>query len=417
VLVIVVSTVINLMLGLMYMSEFEKFNASSHPIVTITGDWNNLLDHGIQKAYTYIVRLNGSYYEAIAGATGKIVYGGPNNVGTVDGTDSSAVIQATITNAALYNSIRVLGTITLTDSLTFTSKNLEFVFDGFEMPSGTDKEVFVITGLSYSLQIIGKYIVYNNTGTVTPVIQMTCSGATIKIGQIWQHGDGPTVELSGGDCYYNNISINFIGDADIGVKIDGGTDVVAVNTFYIGVQSSPAHASTGFLISGDTVTSNTFSGSYEGNSVAGTICFDVTGAATSVNTILNYYAYDISGAGSYIVNNTDTTLYIIGGLIPVLPNYGTMSNTNGHVRYAGTIPAAGSTTIYENWGTASTAASDWVDVTHGLSTAPYVVLITPQTTGTGDFYVNTVGVTTFRVHFANVGTWDFYWYARSSRPV
>lgn len=61
-------------------------------------EWNALLDHSLEKTASYIVRVNGSYYEAIGGKgtsdAGKIVYGGASSAGSIDGTSAGAVIQA-----------------------------------------------------------------------------------------------------------------------------------------------------------------------------------------------------------------------------------------------------------------------------------------------------------------------------------
>jgi len=82
------------------MADFQPFDAASHPIIRCEDDWNNLLAHGLEKIASYIVRINGSYYEAIKGGTssgaGTIAYGGANNAGAIDGTDAAAVIQAAI---------------------------------------------------------------------------------------------------------------------------------------------------------------------------------------------------------------------------------------------------------------------------------------------------------------------------------
>lgn len=50
-------------------------------------DWEALLDHGLEKSPSYIIRKNGTTIEAVNGSTGKIDY---------SGTDASAVIQAAI---------------------------------------------------------------------------------------------------------------------------------------------------------------------------------------------------------------------------------------------------------------------------------------------------------------------------------
>lgn len=86
------------------MTDFTAFNASTHPIVKLEDDWNNLLDHGLEKCASYIVRVNGSVYEAITGdgssGSGNIAYGGSSNAGTVDGTSPEDVINAAISNGS-----------------------------------------------------------------------------------------------------------------------------------------------------------------------------------------------------------------------------------------------------------------------------------------------------------------------------
>jgi len=77
------------------MSEFQNWT-SQHRTIRKARDWNALLDHGLEKSASYIIRKNGDYYEAINGSTGKIDYGGANNAGGVNGSDAAAVIQATI---------------------------------------------------------------------------------------------------------------------------------------------------------------------------------------------------------------------------------------------------------------------------------------------------------------------------------
>mgnify|MGYP000483419712 CR=1 FL=1 len=77
------------------MSEFQAWT-SQHRTIRASRDWNALLDHGLVKPASYIIRKNGSYYEAINGSTGKIDYGGANNAGGVSGTDAATVIQQAI---------------------------------------------------------------------------------------------------------------------------------------------------------------------------------------------------------------------------------------------------------------------------------------------------------------------------------
>lgn len=95
------------------MTDFQAYSSTHrvHP----TNDWNPLLDHGLEKTASYIIRRNGSYYEAINGSTGKISYGGSGDAGGVTGTNAGAVIQSAID--AIYNVAS--GTVILVPSTTF----------------------------------------------------------------------------------------------------------------------------------------------------------------------------------------------------------------------------------------------------------------------------------------------------------
>jgi len=48
------------------------------------------------KGYSYLIRKNGDNYEAVSGATGRLVYGGSDDEGGVDGSDDAAVIAAVL---------------------------------------------------------------------------------------------------------------------------------------------------------------------------------------------------------------------------------------------------------------------------------------------------------------------------------
>jgi hypothetical protein len=78
------------------MIEFTQYNSVTHPKILAVGDYNNLLGHGLVKTSSWIIRKNGSYYEAIHGETGKISYGGSGNAGTVSGASADAVINAAL---------------------------------------------------------------------------------------------------------------------------------------------------------------------------------------------------------------------------------------------------------------------------------------------------------------------------------
>lgn len=59
------------------MSEFEKYDATTHPVITKVGDYNNIIKHAFERGASFIARKNGANYELIYGhaenQAGKIV--------------------------------------------------------------------------------------------------------------------------------------------------------------------------------------------------------------------------------------------------------------------------------------------------------------------------------------------------------
>jgi len=123
------------------MSEFQKWT-SQHRTIRASQDWNALLDHGLEKPASYIIRKNGSYYEAINGSTGKIDYGGANNAGGVSGTDAAAVIHQAYNNLPYGRSaIQLKGRFILTSGLVFNDRTKAVVLTGEQI--GVTKLDFV----------------------------------------------------------------------------------------------------------------------------------------------------------------------------------------------------------------------------------------------------------------------------------
>jgi hypothetical protein len=84
------------------MVDFALHDSVTHKIVKLEDDWNNLLQHGLTKPYGFIIRKNGSYYEALNGDTGLITYGGASNAGGVSGASAHAVINTASTVGAIF---------------------------------------------------------------------------------------------------------------------------------------------------------------------------------------------------------------------------------------------------------------------------------------------------------------------------
>ena len=53
------------------MTDFQACSVT-HPIIRWDDDYNNILDHALEKPFTYLIRNNSGTYEAIDGHTGKI---------------------------------------------------------------------------------------------------------------------------------------------------------------------------------------------------------------------------------------------------------------------------------------------------------------------------------------------------------
>ena len=70
----------------------------------------------------------------------------------------------------------------------------------------------------------------------------------------------------------------------------------------------------------------------------------------------------------------------------------------------------GSGLVVQNKGLTGLIASG-ATVAHGLSVTPTNVVVAPADTGVTDFFVHTLGATTFTITYSGGGTHAFYWRA------
>lgn len=73
--------------------------------------------------------------------------------------------------------------------------------------------------------------------------------------------------------------------------------------------------------------------------------------------------------------------------------------------------------IVQNANVTATSSSTSVVVNHGLSGTPDVVTVTLGTTGSGDYYVDTITSTQFTVHVTVSGSYTVYWFACMSKHL
>lgn len=364
-----------------------------------------------QSSTQYMTFTGGIYPGAPSYTVSELsgVYYAKDSYGAVawSSTDAAYVINQAINSLPNYGygSIVCVGRITLTDSIVFSgTKKMSFQFD-YLTANGDFPVIDVDVVFAYTLNIKGNRIDYNLTTATSPVINLTCSGLTLNLNTLNNLGAGSSVLLGSGECYYNDISINEIANSAIGIKLDDGSGAYAINAnrFLVGVHNSPSRVTVGFDLIGDKIACNVFSGSFQSNGAAGNIAFRNNG--DNVNTVRDYFAYDLAASGSYAIYNTDGTIHVIGGFIPSFRLY----NSGGVLDIVGADYAIGA---FEAYGTAIIANATSVDVTHGLGGTPTQIIITGTAYGAGVNWVNFIGANTFRINVATLGNYTMYWYAR-----
>lgn len=199
------------------MSEFRTIP----PKLTAT-EWNALLDHGLVKPASYIIRKNGSYYEAINGNTGKIDY---------SGTDASQVIQSAINALTNGGKIFIKDPITISGGSVSISKPIVFEGEGEHSTITMDNSfLYIIAGWAafHKLRFTG--IVTEGSGliaTKVPVYIRDCifedisGGACVIVSSITTK---PPIFVS--DSIFNNCQVT---DAVIFLM---GSSTINNNQFY-----------------------------------------------------------------------------------------------------------------------------------------------------------------------------------------
>lgn len=128
------------------MSEIESYPTSK---IYVQGThWNHLLDHGLEKTASYIIRKSGTTYQAINGSTGKIDY---------TGADSGAVfndVVAILTNGGVIRLKQT--TFTCTEAPLIDQDNIHVFGENtgtiWKVANTTSINAFKITGDDCSIQ-------------------------------------------------------------------------------------------------------------------------------------------------------------------------------------------------------------------------------------------------------------------------
>jgi hypothetical protein len=295
---------------------------AKYPPAVTPANWNAMVDRvngftptgNFVAPYTYIICSDGEYYYAIHAF--QTVYGGPSDVGDVDGTDANAVIDAVTTHLSTGDTIKCVGTISLSETLTLdmTTHTYDFYFDTLLISDDFNGLVIVGNNNNKPVNVIGTSVLYPSGYTSSATTLKNVSGLTLGINRIYPvSGIGAAgsicVHLLGENagCFYNTIYLNIIGATETGVLLESTGDNGFVNSNAI-YNAHSNYSNYGFktLNSGINVSGNKFYNCvFEPISVTGSVCAytitdtnnDFFGCAT-IDMESSYVDVDVSADGT-----------------------------------------------------------------------------------------------------------------------
>jgi len=162
-------------------------------------EWNALVDHGLLKTVSYVVRSGSNgLYEAINGLTGKIDY---------SGSVFSTVIQNAI-DANLGPVLLVSGSYNLGSNTIILSKNGQKLY-GFPPAQDTPLTKIIYTGSGTAIKVSG------SGGT-------SIYGFGIENLYVDTNNTGVGIELY--NCHWGKLYNVYVYNGTIGIKVDGAWD-------------------------------------------------------------------------------------------------------------------------------------------------------------------------------------------------
>jgi parallel beta-helix repeat protein len=439
------------------MTDFTTFNTTSHPIITLEGDWNNLLNHGLDKTIDYLVRVNGSYYEALHGTgttAGTIAYGGADGTGGVAGTDATAVI-----NAALANKGHIKlgpGTFPLTTALLLNEEtwlqgsgvtNTSLICDDDGIYSAE-----TAPAANYDVKISDMYVEGPDAGSNYGIyLKRTFSNVTVENVCVKKFESGIVLDNSHA-IYLRSVEADYNTWSGITVLESYGPTIYQSKVFGNTSRGIELKLASGCIIAGCDIESNggvgihvTHSSDvytrhaniahnyFEGNDL------DIQDDAYHTEITGNYFI-DTTGVNRAILVNKDATQirdnYFYnydqyGIYIEATATYTSVSGNDGAgLGLALLLDGGTNTHIYDNPGyitetkgiaTVANGNTDTGNIAHGLSFTPqkYHIQVTPTNDlGTATkFWLGTPDATNFKIYVdadPGAGTATFAWKAAHS---
>lgn len=225
------------------MTDFQKYDASTHPEIKVEDDYNSMVDHAFEKPIDFLIRQNGSNFEAIYGsgsnkagkkgvenASIKTVFEWVRDTGMTSGRtwkEKVAIKGNHDLDAQLvfddYMILQLMGKLTRPDSTDFTlidtngKSNIDIIggiIDGNKDNVTTDQELIDITTGSQHIMIGGMKLqnhIYESiwaTGNTTKDIKILNNWfSNQRCCGIWINGNvgvrPSNIIISGNHIYYS----------------------------------------------------------------------------------------------------------------------------------------------------------------------------------------------------------------------
>lgn len=286
--------------------------------------WNQIF----QKSAAFTVRHNGTDYEAFAGSTGKIAYGGSGDAGGADGGNADVVIQAALDGLTVGRTskekVLCLGNFTIDASIALPAYSILEVNGRITWDGADALASYMFDSTAGNTALVGGYYdggnkagtIYNHDGAgaasnfkiagtyMTNIKQL---GAFITV---WNTTNGVIT----GNYFYGN-------EKGLGVNLWDGVQNVAVssNTFQKTYDSAVSIGSTGvgILCNNISVTGNTAIGYTSGNGMGISVFGKASNITITGNTILDQALDGINAItdGGFTPDNVCVAGNVVGGSV------------------------------------------------------------------------------------------------------
>ena len=266
------------------MTDFTAYSATLHPIVKLEDDYNNILDHALEKGVSYIIRKNGSTYEAINGSTGKIDYSSADAATVIQQSCNALTAGRTTTEKIVIDGSFNLGSYGTQELTAYNSVVEEWDY-GVLVPNYTEIEIqgkITSSADIVSFLIADSHDIWIHGGTIKG---STSDDSGIKIAIINSY-----------NCKVSNVNIidSTIGSGAEGILIDARSEDADIVSYCNTVENCYFSDIGDYAIyvghaRNNTITKNTIQDTYKGI----TVTWDSSGNIISENHLDNQVLYPI----------------------------------------------------------------------------------------------------------------------------